>query len=131
MTVTLSQIGLLRATRGFGDDLMVSETSGTEAALRAGREGPTTREHVYLNANAGEDRRSFSCTLARQGQTRITIFEVTRSLTQWSEDCVPSGTNGDSFSNTYYTDRSGRIWASTQYLSDTSGPISIEVLQRN
>jgi len=131
VTVTLSREGVLRATRGFGDDLMAADIEATRRALSGGQTGSTPRMHVYLTANVGEDRQGFSCAVERGGRETVTIFSVTRTLTRLNETCTPQSSAGEPFTNTYWVDGSGTAWASIQYLSDGVGSVRIEYLLRD
>ena len=126
-TITLDR-GVLKATRGMGDDLMGSSSSmppWTDIGLSA-----TTykRKLSHITGNNKIKERVFDCTI--QGNIKkefIEIWKLEFYVTQINENCDH---NGFIYRNTYYLDERKIVRRSTQYHSDTIGYITVERLDR-
>ncbi|GAA5067120.1 YjbF family lipoprotein [Roseibacterium beibuensis] len=124
--LALSYAGLLRATRGFGFDLMSSDASGTAHALAARRPAEVNRTMVYLDGELREAREIHRCRLTVEGQAGIEIVGRSHATTRISEAC--SRPDGDSYTNRYWVEASGTIRRSEQWISDEVGSIRLDRL---
>lgn len=128
-TVTLTQNGLLRATRGLGADLYGTDTGSTQAALRARAPGPVARSYVHVNGSVDSVTTPVTCQLSYAAQTSLSLFGEARRLTPVTEVCTYAPT-GDTFQNQYWIDTTGFIWASDQWAGPELGHLHIERLYR-
>ena len=126
-TVTLER-GVLKASRGMGDDLMGSSSSMPVWSHISEKTGPYSRELIHITGNNKISKRVFSCDIEKiRGGELISIWDVDFKVDKFEEQCVNKRL---SFKNTYQVDASGVVRKSSQYHSDTLGSITIERLDR-
>ncbi|MFU8883648.1 MAG: YjbF family lipoprotein [Rhodobacterales bacterium] len=124
-TMTLRQ-GIVTATRGAGDDLMSSDIKETLALLQSGSGGQARRLMQFLD---GEDRTIdlvLDCTITAGLSAPGNAILAALPGRKMTEDCA-SGTI--SFRNSYHLDASGRVTASVQWLSSTTGSVVFQELR--
>lgn len=108
--------GVLVATRGLGDDLMAASAQPTLDAL-AGKPGEYRREFRFLSAEDHPSYLIMGCTMdqpspeALQGKRLMRHDETCRSFT-------------DQQVNSYWTNGSGKIVASRQWVSPLIGALT-------
>jgi hypothetical protein len=124
--LAMTDAGLLRATRGFGFDLMASDASGTARALAARSPAEVTRTMVYLDGELREAREIHRCRLNVEGQEAVEIVGRSHATTRIAERC--STPDGDSYTNRYWVEGSGTIRRSEQWISDEIGTIRLDRL---
>ena len=125
-TVTLEN-GLLKATRGMGDDLMGSEIS-LEINWSELEEVSYERRMVYLRLDNKTLINEYSCTLAEMNSMEtINLFDAEFSVNHVQETC--RGAAG-SFVNDYYIDTEGLVRNSRQYQGEKIGYMMISRLDR-
>ena len=126
-TITLER-GILKASRGMGDDLMGS-TSSMPSWNKMGKSGkPYTRKISYLAGNNKLKAYTLECKIQQiNKKERIKIWDVEFPVTKYTEKCTHKGTF---ITNTYYVDNKGIVRKSLQYHSETIGYIIIERLDR-
>ena len=125
-TVTLER-GMLKATRGVGDDLMGSETS-REISWGDLDPAPYTRSLAHLREDNQTHIEEFTCTLtdARESHT-LELFGATFTAKLFRETCQGAATH---FTNTYYVDASGIVRKSRLYHGEGIGYMTLERLDR-
>lgn len=125
-TVTLDN-GLLKATRGMGDDLMGSEIS-MEINWSDLEEVPYERRLAYLRLDNKTLINQYSCTLTHtKSMETINLFDAEFSVNHVQETC--RGAAG-SFVNDYYIDTEGLVRNSRQYQGNNIGYMTIARLDR-
>lgn len=126
-TITLDR-GVLKASRGIGDDLMGSSSSMPSWSKIKGKTPAFKRELIYLNGNNKISKRIFKCNFEKIGKRKIIeIWEVKFTVTKFNENCASGGFK---IKNTYYLDDQKIVRKSKQYHSDTVGYIVTERLDR-
>lgn len=129
VTLTLSQEGVLRATRGLAFDLAAADVEGTRRALRTRHSGPIQRAYSHVAGDLEMQTTGYSCVLDFASPTSVTIFGDTRSLTPVTETCSRHPT-GETLTNRYWIDGSGFAWVSEQWAGEELGHFRIERLYR-
>ena len=125
-TVTLAG-GMLKATRGVGDDLM-----GSEISLQINWKNPSaahyTRKLAYLREDNQTRVDEYECTLTdtKQYET-IAVFDAKFRVRRIEESCRGDGIQ---FVNDYRVDASGLVRKSRQYHGEKIGYMTIERLDR-
>jgi len=126
-TVTLDN-GLLKATRGMGDDLMGSEIS-LEINWSDLEEVSYERRMAYLRLDNKTLINEYSCTLTDMNSMEtINLFDADFSVKHMQETC--RGLAG-SFVNDYYIDTEGLVRNSRQYQGAKIGYMTIARLDRS
>lgn len=125
-TVTLDN-GILKATRGMGDDLMGSEIS-LEINWSDLEEVPYERRLAYLRLDNKTLINQYSCTLTdMNSMDTINLFDADFSVKHVQETC--RGAAG-SFVNDYFIDTEGLVRNSRQYHGEKIGYMTIARLDR-
>ncbi len=128
-SVTLTRDGVLRATRGLGEDLYATDIGSTQAALRARASGPVQRTYVHINGALDSVPTPVTCQMFYAPLTTLNLFDEARRLTPVVEVCTYAPT-ADTFTNRYWIDGDGFIWASDQWVGPELGHLHIERLYR-
>jgi len=123
-SVTLKQ-GLLQGTRGFGGDMMSSDTRQSAAMIHAGRTGEVARFHSFITGENKVETRSYFCDISSRGARDIQIGtqQVTTSLIE--EKCLNPEQR---FTNLYWLDRSGTIVQSRQWAGEFTQALALRVV---
>jgi len=125
-TVTLAG-GILKATRGVGDDLMGSEMS-REFNWKDIDPAPYTRSMAYLREDNQMRIHDYVCEMSDTGQLeRLEIFDAPFTAWLFRETC--EGSPGG-FTNDYYVDAVGIVRKSRQYHGEKIGYMTLERLDR-
>jgi len=126
-TITLEN-GILKATRGMGDDLMGSEISH-EINWSDLKEVSYKRRMAYLRLDNKTLINEYSCTLTDMNSMEtINLFDADFSVKHMQETC--RGLAG-SFVNDYYIDTEGLVRNSRQYQGAKIGYMTIARLDRS
>lgn len=126
-TLTL-QKGILKASRGLGDDMMGSTSSMPPWSKIKTKTQMYTRELHYVTGNNKISRRVFKCQIQKSGSEEIIeIWDVKFPVTKFEERCANAYFE---IENTYYLDNQKIVRKSNQYHSDTIGYILTERLDR-
>ncbi len=125
-TITLEK-GVLKASRGMGDDVMGGELFIPPwAKIRKSAE--YNRRISFLNGNNQIRSKTFTCKMTKiDDGLNINVWDVIFEATLFEEHC--NGNQG-TIKNKYYIDRSNIVRRSNQYHSDTVGYVTIERLDR-
>ena len=125
-TVTLGN-GILKATRGVGDDLMGSEIS-RDINWKNPSDGPYTRKLAYLRKDNQMRVYEYECSLmdTKKYET-MEIFDAKFQVRRIDETCRGDGIP---FVNDYRVDASGLVRKSRQYHGETIGYMTLERLDR-
>lgn len=118
--------GLLAATRGFGNDLMSSETAAVSTLIHARRPGTAERVQRYLDGSGTERPVPMRCTVALGAEVSQPIGAITYAGQQVAEHCEGSGAVID---NVYIVSPEGRIVMSRQWLGPALGYVTLQVLR--
>jgi hypothetical protein len=126
-TITMER-GVLKASRGVGDDIMGSSTSMPPWSAINTDVNSYNRKVSHLTGNNKIRTRILECKI-QKSNTKETkeIWDVKFLVTKFEESCSQ---NDFEIKNTYYVDNQGVVRKSSQYLSDTLGSILIERLDR-
>ena len=126
-TITLDR-GVLKASRGMGDDLMGS-TSSMPAWSSINKKTETySRELNHITGNNEIFKRFLSCDIKKIGNGElIKIWDINFEVAKFEENCFDSSLT---LKNTYHVDTTGIVRSSSQYHSDTLGYILLERLDR-
>ena len=126
-TITLER-GILKASRGMGDDLMGSSSSMPNWSNIDKKTLFYSRELNHITGNNRISKHVFKCNIEKTSSGElIKIWDVNYKVDNFEEDC---STAGFTFKNTYQVDTQGIVRRSIQYHSETLGSILIERLDR-
>ena len=126
-TITLDR-GILKASRGMGDDLMGSSSSMPSWSKINKKIENYKRELNHITGNNKISRRVFICDIEKTGNGDfIKILNINFTVDKFEESCSDSSFT---FKNTYYVDNKRIVRRSSQYHSETLGFIFIERLDR-
>ena len=126
-TVTLER-GVLKASRGMGDDLMGSSSSMPVWSNINKKTENYNRELNHISGNNKISKRVFSCDIEKTSSgDLIKIWDLNFKVEKFEESCSDGSF---SFKNTYHVETQGVVRRSTQYHSETLGSILIERLER-
>ena len=126
-TITLER-GLLKASRGMGDDLMGFSSSMPPWSKINNKTETYMRELYYITGNNKISKRVFSCDIEKTSSDEIIeIWDISFKVARFEEQCSNSSF---AFKNTYQIDAQGIVRKSSQYHSGTLGYIMIERLDR-
>ncbi len=121
-TITI-EAGIILTTRGFGSDLMGTQTPVTGDALRT----PTNyiRTHDFLNGLGQIERLDFRCESSFLKEETLEVSDKTYETMAYAELC-----EGDlnSFTNTYWITSDGAFVQSVQWISPELGYIGYQQL---
>lgn len=109
--------GVLVATRGLIDDLLVISSAGVREALRAGG-GTYARSMERLDSLDRLSAEALTCTLTADGPENVNLGLREVTLRKFTETCQSSGL---AFENAYWLDGAGEIIASRQIVSPGVG----------
>ena len=126
-TITMEK-GILKASRGMGDDLMGSSSSIPHWSKINKKTKTYSRELNYITGNNKISKRAFNCDIEKTSSAvQIEIWDITFKVDKFEESCSYSNFT---FKNTYHVDTKGIVRKSLQYHSETIGSIIIERLDR-
>ncbi|WP_170106695.1 YjbF family lipoprotein [Rhodovulum imhoffii] len=111
VSLTLTH-GMLRATRGMGQDLM----SASVPALSAG--AAVERVHYYYDWSGETQVQRWTCSRVNLGAHTVDVLERSYRVLRTDETC---NLDGKVIRNTYWRDSSGFIRQSRQWVSDGVG----------
>ncbi len=118
--------GVIVATRGFGHDVMSSDTSGVQRAL-ASRAGTHRRVWSEPDGDFGLVFRYVDCVMGIVGRHRNDGLAGPPMVTRLREVCDgPDGT----IRNWYDVGPDGFIWASSQWVTPQIGSLQVTVVKR-
>ena len=126
-TITTDR-GILKASRGMGDDLMGSSLSMPTWSKIHTNVTTYLRELKYTSGNNEIIRRSFECNIKKNNYHKvIKIWDAKFAITEFEENCSNNEIN---IRNFYYLDNQGIVRRSSQYHSENLGYLLIERLDR-
>ena len=126
-TITLDG-GILKASRGMGDDLMGSSSSIPPWPKITKKFNIYSREMSYINGNNEINTLVFNCKINKNNDDEIIeVWDVKFRVTNFEEKCT---SNDFQMKNVYYVDERYIVRRSRQYHSDTIGYIKTERLDR-
>ena len=126
-TITLEK-GILKASRGMGDDLMGSFSLMPPWSKIKQSEQVYIRVTNHITGNNKNSKRSFRCNIKQiNAREIIKIWDVKFKVDSFEENCR---NKSHSFKNKYYVETQGFVRRSLQYHSETIGYILIERLDR-
>ncbi len=126
-TITL-ETGILKASRGMGDDLMGSSSSMPPWPKINYKSQIYKRELGHITGNNEISQRVFSCDIKKTSSgDLVEIWDINFKVDKFEESCSDGNFT---FNNTYQVDALGVVRRSSQYHSDTLGFIKIERLDR-
>jgi len=116
--------GVIRATRGLGEDLMSASTP--DSAEIAAAAGVTQREYYHIGPDEQTIRRKYTCDLHDLGAEDIVLLGQHYNAHHISESCHGAG---QSFVNEYWFDAGGQMRKSVQWVSQTVGFLELQKLK--
>lgn len=125
-TVTLDR-GILKATRGMGDDLMGSYSDFPSWTKVDTDITSYSKKVSHLSGNNKIYEKSFKCKIKKNNIETIKIWNVAFLTTKFNESCTYKR---EKINNIFYVDDKGIVRRSRQYHSETLGYITIERLDR-
>ncbi len=126
-TITLDR-GIVKASRGMGDDIMGSSSNMPKWSKIDQNFTTYKRKVSYLGGNNKIIKRIYKCNVRKSNKKEfIKIWEVEFLVTKFTELCDH---NGFEIKNFYYLDNREIVRMSSQYHSDTLGYISTQRLDR-
>ena len=126
-TITLER-GILKASRGLGDDLIGSSSTTPLWSKIKNKKQNYSRMLGHITGNNKISKRVFRCDIQKTNSGKfIEIWDINFEVARFDENCF----NGSlTVKNTYYVDTKGTVRRSSQYHSDTIGYILTERLDR-
>ena len=126
-TVTLDR-GILKASRGMGDDLMGSNSSMPAWSKINQKTETYKRELIHITGNNKIANRVLSCHVEKSsGEELLKIWDINFKVFKFEEHC----SNDElAFKNIYHVDNQEIVRSSLQYHSLTLGSILIERLDQ-
>ncbi len=126
-TITLEQ-GIVKASRGMGDDIMGSSSSMPKWSKINQNTKVYSRKVSHITGNNKISERKFECKIQKNNQKEVVkIWDVKFSVTKFEEHCNHYGFK---IKNIYYVDHNKVVRKSLQFHGDTIGYISTERLDR-
>ena len=126
-TITLEK-GILKASRGMGDDLMGSLSSMPPWSKINKKTETYIRELNHITGNNKISKRIFNCDIEKTSSgEKIEIWDINFEVDKFEEICSEGSFT---FKNTYHVDGRGIVRKSSQYHSDSLGLVTIERLDR-
>ena len=126
-TITTDR-GVLKASRGLGNDLMGSNESMPQWTKITNKKQTYSRELSYISGNNKILKSFFKCDIQTIGDKEvIEIWDINFEVLEFEENCQNSRLQ---FKNSYYVDDKGVVRRSFQYHSNSTGHIIIERLDR-
>lgn len=122
---------LVTGTRGLGGDLLAVRNDANDpvAYLTPAADWPATltRDYMFPGVGPSGETVSVNCTIQSQGETTLTLVELTYDVTRFSETCAGDGVE---FTNTYLADtETGQVWQTLQWVGENLGYLNIDVLE--
>ena len=119
-TITFDQ-GILKASRGMGDDLMGSSSFMPQWTKIEDNETAYIRELNYLTGNNKISSLVLNCTIKKdKKREQVDIWDVNFIVRKFTEECL---NDRKAITNTYYLDTDNLVRKSLQYHSETVGYI--------
>ena len=126
-TITLEK-GILKASRGMGDDLMGSSSTIPHWSEINNKTKIYNRELYHITGNNKISKRVFSCNIEKtRSDEQIKIWDIIFKVNMFEESCSDGSLT---FKNVYHVDTQKIVRRSSQYHSDTLGYIKIARLDR-
>ena len=126
-TITFDR-GVLKASRGMGDDLMGSSSFSPQWTKINDNKKVYIRELNYLTGNNKTSSLLLKCKMKKnQELERIEIWEVKFLVRKFTEECF---NDHKEITNIYYLDNYNLVRKSSQYHGETVGYIQTERLDR-
>ena len=126
-TITLER-GVLKASRGMGDDLMGSSSSMPPWSKVNKKTENYSRKLTHITGNNKSYKRVFICNIEKTSSGEfIKIWGINFKVDKFEERCSDGSFT---FKNTYHVDTKTIVRRSSQYHSETLGFILIERLDR-
>ena len=126
-TITMER-GILKASRGMGDDLMGSYSSMPSWSKIDNGITTYQRQLIYTSGNNKILKHSFECNIEKSNRKEvIEIWDINFFVTKFKENC---GNSEFEIKNTYYVDDKEIVRRASQYHSETLGYILTERLDR-
>ena len=126
-TITLER-GILKASRGMGNDLMGSNSSMLPWSKIGNNFSSHTKELNYITGNNNISKLVFECVIKKSEQPELLeIWGLKFRATKHKETC---NRNDLQIENTYYLDNRGIVRKSIQYHSETIGYLLTERIDR-
>ena len=126
-TITLER-GILKASRGMGDDLMGSSSSMPVWSNINKKTENYNRELNHITGNNRISKRILNCNIEKtSNRDVIKIWEINYKVDKFEESCSDGSLT---LTNTYQVDTQGIVRRSIQYHSETLDYILIERLDR-
>lgn len=120
--------GVLKSSRGLGDDVMASDSANTRAAITGQQTAPYIRNYTFLDGVNQTFFRAFNCAVTAGPNTTITIVGQTHAVRPMVETCTSDGTAG--MTNRFWVGTDGLVWRSEQWMGDSLGYLVVERLVR-
>ena len=126
-TITLEK-GVLKASRGMGDDLMGSSSSMPVWSNINKKTENYNREVNHITGNNRISKRIFNCNIEKTSSgDLIKIWDINFKVDKFEESCSDGSIT---LTNTYQVDTQGIVRRSIQYHSETLDYVLIERLDR-
>ena len=126
-TITLDR-GVLKASRGLGNDLMGSTSSKPPWSKIKNKKQTYSREFSHITGNNKISKQLFDCEVIKNNDPEIIkVWGIDFTVSKYKEYCEVHDLN---FTNSYYLDNNGIVRQSHQYHSQTHGYIFTQRLDR-
>lgn len=129
-TISVSRLGLLRSTRGFGRDVLTTDTAALEAVLSGRALGAERALRVHRTLDGENDVviHSLLCGVQAAGTEGIQLITGTFATLRVDENCL--SVDGTEILNRYWIDlNGGLIRQSEQWVSPEIGQVRLQRLR--
>jgi len=117
--------GVMVATRGLLDDLMVAETRATASALKKGSSTSYTRQFTHLDGENQIVSTQFTCQMTRRGKGSVLVGDRPHTATRHDEICTADTTK---ITNIFWIGANRSLWKSQQWVSARVGYLTTELI---
>ncbi len=126
-TITLDR-GVLKASRGLGNDLMGSTSSMPPWSKIENKKQTYSREFSHITGNNKISKQLFDCEVVKNNDPEIIkVWGIDFNVSRYKEYCEAHDLK---FTNSYYLDNNGIVRQSHQYHSETHGYIFTQRIDR-
>ncbi|WP_147127730.1 YjbF family lipoprotein [Shimia ponticola] len=128
-TMSFTQAGVLRATRGFGRDVMTTDTRALDRVIAGGAAGQSQalRVHRLLNGENKIQAVGLVCRISNRGPATVRLLTGTFATRLIEEACLTGA--GTEIINRFWLDQNNQIRQSEQWVSPELGRIRVQRLR--
>lgn len=120
--------GVLIATRGFGHDLMSSDTGNAPALITRRQAGSASRSYRYLDGENRERPLPMTCRYSPGAAKSLSLAGTSYATVQVDETCRSAG-GALTITNNYWVAGDGTIALSRQWIGPALGHVTVQTVR--